>query len=548
MKLMALLLAAFSIVSVCTRAHAQQQTFYVFRELEGTLGEQGQDQRFELGGRSCAYAINNDGVVVGSAERHGWNSQTGQPTVSTSEMAVLWATPGFSLGINGTTTSRAVDISDNDYSYVVTKYMSSSWESRGTDGWYGDTYAFTPGGSVRTMVTDPDGNPASPTAINTGGRVVANGLHGDNEDVSYLLTPTGEDAAPWNYQELGVEEAYGVNDLVQTIGMSWVDLWSDDDQNTYMSLHGYIGSTDLGHLWNPGPVAPGQEVPRAVTAPRGINDQGTVVGESSVAEDQGHAFIWRNGTMSDLGTLGGDESEAYAVNELNMVVGQATLANGDIHAFVYHDLVGMIDLNELAPSAAQDGLVLEAAYDINESGAIVGKARDEFGLEKGFLLTPGAFLAGASATGSFDPDGFDPADFNLDGLPDLFESLGGIIDLDDFLLLGTSATLSIPYDEAMLQALGVSEGDLRLFWYDEDNDRWILAGAQSNNLPGGSFVLGAPTDQLGDFGIDTEADLIWANIDHASTYGVFAIPEPATLALLVVGGLALVWRKRCRSR
>jgi probable HAF family extracellular repeat protein len=50
-----------------------------------------------------------------------------------------------------------------------------------------------------------------------------------------------------------------------------------------------------------------------------INAAGQVVGWSDDVLGRQHAFLWEDGTMTDLGTLGGDGS---AANELRVVVNQ----------------------------------------------------------------------------------------------------------------------------------------------------------------------------------------------------------------------------------
>jgi probable HAF family extracellular repeat protein len=52
----------------------------------------------------------------------------------------------------------------------------------------------------------------------------------------------------------------------------------------------------------------------------GIN-KGQVVGFAAIASPAYHAFVWQNGIMTDLGTLGGSESYAYSINDSGQVVG-----------------------------------------------------------------------------------------------------------------------------------------------------------------------------------------------------------------------------------
>ena len=67
-----------------------------------------------------------------------------------------------------------------------------------------------------------------------------------------------------------------------------------------------------------------------------LNDSGHVVGKSETAAGETHAFHWTaERGMLDLGTLGGEFSEAKIVNALGHVAGSSTLPNGDSHALFW---------------------------------------------------------------------------------------------------------------------------------------------------------------------------------------------------------------------
>lgn len=91
-----------------------------------------------------------------------------------------------------------------------------------------------------------------------------------------------------------------------------------------------------------------------------INKTGQIVGTSG-----DHAFLWSNGAMTDLGTLGGKTSAAYAVNDQGAVVGEASSASGEVHAFLWQNGL-MTDLGVAGETSA--------AHGINSKGDIVGVA------------------------------------------------------------------------------------------------------------------------------------------------------------------------------
>jgi probable HAF family extracellular repeat protein len=100
-----------------------------------------------------------------------------------------------------------------------------------------------------------------------------------------------------------------------------------------------------------------------------INNSGEVAGAYITASGQLHAFSWVNGSMVDLGTLGGEWSSAYGVNASGEITGTSMTANGGFRAFVSNGS-GMTSLGTFAGSNGSSyGLA------INDFGEIVGNAQ-----------------------------------------------------------------------------------------------------------------------------------------------------------------------------
>lgn len=93
-----------------------------------------------------------------------------------------------------------------------------------------------------------------------------------------------------------------------------------------------------------------------------INDVGDAVGYSYLDSVSRHAFLYRKGTMTDIGSFGGD-SGALAINALDQVVGFATDPNtGVSHAFKYINGA----MTQIGPDTES------VARDINIWGQVVG--------------------------------------------------------------------------------------------------------------------------------------------------------------------------------
>jgi probable HAF family extracellular repeat protein len=120
-----------------------------------------------------------------------------------------------------------------------------------------------------------------------------------------------------------------------------------------------------------------------------VNGAGEVVGWASNAGDQALlAFLWKNGTMTNLGALPGKLcSYAHQINSKGQVTGSSDddCNDGNSHAFLWQNGGPMVDLNDLV---CDRNMTLGGTTAINDRGEITGTGLVANGEVHVFLLIP----------------------------------------------------------------------------------------------------------------------------------------------------------------
>jgi probable HAF family extracellular repeat protein len=145
--------------------------------------------------------------------------------------------------------------------------------------------------------------------------------------------------------------------------------------------------TDLGTLGNGA-----GEQSRAF----GLDECGRVVGESQAVTGSSapfRPFLWSNGALTDLGTLGGSAGTANALNQSGTVVGSALTSGSLLHPFRRPEGGTPTEIGVL------NGGFSAEAYDINASGQIVGVSEEGSNLQdRAFIWQSGVGIQPLSAT------------------------------------------------------------------------------------------------------------------------------------------------------
>ena len=141
------------------------------------------------------------------------------------------------------------------------------------------------------------------------------------------------------------------------------------------------GIVDQAVLWQGGSLTDLGTLGGQQSAALGINNAGTICGWADTASGNTVAALWNGGAVTALPTLGGASGTAWGINDAGAAVGYSYLSTGGYHATLWSG-GGVQDLGTLGGSYS-------IAYDINNQGAVVGTASNSAGQDRAVLWGPG---------------------------------------------------------------------------------------------------------------------------------------------------------------
>ena len=226
----------------------------------------------------------------------------------------------------------------------------------------------------------PGVNSAGPTWINDRGMVVGGSENGVIDPLNGIPAVR---AVVWKHGQIidlgtlgGYESsAQAINNRGQVAGIALNTILDPFEARLGPPNLFCCGVTQMhAFLWQHGPIQDLGTLGGPDSAGMFLNERGQVAGVSYTSSTPNPGtgiptqdpFLWENGKMLDLGTLGGTAGWPFSLNQRGQVVGQSNLS-GDManHPFLWDKKNGMIDLGTLGGTNGR-------AIWLNDAGEVVG--------------------------------------------------------------------------------------------------------------------------------------------------------------------------------
>lgn len=271
------------------------------------------------------------------------------------------------------------------------------------------------------------------------------------------------------------------NRTLAALGL-WAALAACDDPSTHQATEPDLGLAESGT--EPQAAALRWSTTRlslGTGSATDVNNKGQIVGSHFVAGGV-RAFVWSNGTLQSLGTLGGGGSWATAINEAGQVVGQSDRADGLWHAFLWQNGT-MRDLGALEDDYS-------SATAIDGNGRVIGYTLNSEGEPRAFLWENGRMTrltglgTGYSEANGIDNQGRIVGAYGTQDSPRAFRWAAGVV-TDLGTLGGATASASAIVGGRIVGASAKATGVERAFLWQ--NGSMTGLGA----LSGGSSSAGA---------------------------------------------------------
>lgn len=310
----------------------------------------------------------------------------------------------------------------------------------------------------------------------------------------------------YTIEDLGLGKAYAINDVGQVVGYSGIVQGPEAGRRAFLWSNGTL--TNLGTL--------GGDHSEAYD----INNSGQMVGRTTMAsgEDDMRGFLWQNDIMTDLGTLSGNWTEAHGINELGQITGYSVLS-GSVSGFFWENS-SMTDIGSLSDSSR--------GYAINDAGQIVG---DCFGSnydttaclwEKDTITSLGTLGGKYSYAYDINNEGHVVGSSLLGEVPDYSHAFLWENEVDGMIDLGLGEAEALNDVRQVVGSFGLWEDGTTTALLDllADSSGWYDLYAKDINNSGQIVGSGMIDDEI-----------------HA--FLMTPVPEPCTLALLGLGGIFL---------